>query len=162
MSVDGLIPLTKCVDCRDLINMVSTLELTLICVVVFIVILYLYIRHNDAALNRTPPEVLKLSPNRCSLNDIHARAEKLDREPISISVHLPPKTGRYYIVVGGVTIFASFHAIASHLWDIAEWVYRRLDRPPSTPTWRRSTQNKSPRHSLACSTRLDDRTGHIC
>jgi|ERR1700722_8884967 len=108
--------------------------------IVIPVLLYIYIKHNDSALTRLPPEALALSPHRCTAQDVHIRARNLAETPISTLEYLPPKTGRYYIVVGGVIIFFFIRSYCTHL-HIVVWVRRRLDSRPSTPTWRRPTQD---------------------
>ncbi|EIW77217.1 NAD(P)-binding protein [Coniophora puteana RWD-64-598 SS2] len=67
----------------------------------FVAFLYAYIRLNDAKLEVLPPEATKYSPERFTPESTHAVAEKLKREPISVKQHLPLKTGRRYIVIGG-------------------------------------------------------------
>ncbi|KAJ7164996.1 3-beta hydroxysteroid dehydrogenase/isomerase family-domain-containing protein [Mycena filopes] len=64
-------------------------------------LLFLYIRLNDQRLTSIPDGALAFSPTRCTVEDIHATAERLQRTPISILDQIPPKTGRRYIVVGG-------------------------------------------------------------
>jgi len=56
---------------------------------------------NNAALSRIPPRILELSPVRWGKADFQAVAKKVDESPVVIEEHLPPKTGRKYIVVGG-------------------------------------------------------------
>lgn len=74
-------------------------------------LLLLYIRLNDQRLTRIPHRALAFSPTRCTLEDVHLTAARLLESPISIIDQIPPKTGRRYIVVGGVCIdFTSFAA----------------------------------------------------
>lgn len=62
---------------------------------------FLYVRRNDAALSTLPPDAAAFSPLR--MTPALARlAEK--QAPLSVVDHLPPKTGRRYIVVGGVSV----------------------------------------------------------
>lgn len=64
----------------------------------------LYVRLNDQRLQVIPPELEKLSPKRLTLEDVRAEAKKLDNQKAIASTEiLPPKTGRRYIVVGGVS-----------------------------------------------------------
>ncbi|KAE9396469.1 hypothetical protein BT96DRAFT_111775 [Gymnopus androsaceus JB14] len=60
-----------------------------------------YCSVNNAALSRIPPRILELSPVRWGKADFQAVAKKVDESPVVIEEHLPPKTGRKYIVVGG-------------------------------------------------------------
>ena len=64
--------------------------------------LYLYI--NDQRLTRIPEGALIFSPKRCIPESVRSLAIQLDQSPpISSQCQLPPKTGRKYIVVGGVS-----------------------------------------------------------
>jgi hypothetical protein len=62
-------------------------------------LLGLYLRHVNRTLLSTPNEVQTISPNRFGKTTIIANYERLLKDPISVD--LPPKTGRRYIVVGG-------------------------------------------------------------
>ena len=69
-----------------------------------ILLLALYIYWNDRRLTRIPPGALHFSPKRYTAVDIHAEAERLaSSPPIDDTDKIPPKTGRRYIVVGGVS-----------------------------------------------------------
>lgn len=70
-----------------------------------VALLVLYIRSNDQRLTSIPESVLAVSPTRCTPEDVRLTAAKLQKSPISIGDQIPPKTGRRYIVVGGVNIF---------------------------------------------------------
>ena len=71
-----------------------------------ILLLVSYIYWNDRRLTRIPPPALYLSPKRTTAVDVHADAKRLATSPqIDDRESIPPKTGRRYIVVGGV----SFH-----------------------------------------------------
>ena len=63
------------------------------------VVLYLYRR--TLSMTGTPPEALKLSPQRWTQQEILDAYETVKRNPIDVTKSLPPKTGRRYIVVGG-------------------------------------------------------------
>ncbi|KAI8986719.1 NAD-P-binding protein [Trametes punicea] len=67
--------------------------------------LYLYVRANDAKLTRLPPEAVAFSPKRWSAEDVERTASSAALAGPSPSIYspeeLPPKTGRRYIVVGG-------------------------------------------------------------
>jgi hypothetical protein len=70
-----------------------------------ILLLVLYIRRNDRRLMSIPLEALQFSLKRCTPKDVNITAERLAHsEPLSKKDYasLPPKTGRRYIVVGGV------------------------------------------------------------
>ena len=69
-----------------------------------VLLLVLYIYWNDRRLIQTPPRALQLSPKRHTPLDVHAEAERLAASPpIEDTEKIPPKTGRRYIVVGGVS-----------------------------------------------------------
>jgi nucleoside-diphosphate-sugar epimerase len=66
-------------------------------------LLYLYIRLNDAKLMKLPHEVaLAFSPHRLSARDALEAAAKSETASLDSKMFLPPRTGRRYIVVGGV------------------------------------------------------------
>jgi hypothetical protein len=66
--------------------------------------LYLYIKQNDKGLTRLAPEALAFSPSRYTDNDTRSTAKQLAEYPISVLEQVPTKTGRRYIVVGGVSV----------------------------------------------------------
>jgi hypothetical protein len=72
-------------------------------------LLYFYIRLNDAKLMHLPRDVASaFSPQRINARDAleaaaAARREKPTPEP---KAFLPPRTGRRYIVIGGVRIMS--------------------------------------------------------
>jgi len=68
-----------------------------------LVLLALYIYWNDTRLKVTPTSASQFGPKRCTPADVRTRAKTLNMEGERIEV-LPPKTGRRYIVVGGVRI----------------------------------------------------------
>jgi hypothetical protein len=69
-----------------------------------ILLLVLYIYWNDRRLTQIPPRVLYFSPKRHTADDVHAQAERLAAAPpIDDMEQIPPKTGRRYIIVGGVS-----------------------------------------------------------
>jgi nucleoside-diphosphate-sugar epimerase len=71
-----------------------------------ILLLVLYIYWNDRRLTQIPPRALYFSPKRHTAVDIHAEAERLATSPpIDDTKKIPPKTGRRYIVVGGVSCY---------------------------------------------------------
>ena len=70
-----------------------------------VLLLYLYIRSNDAKLMRLPHEVaLAFSPKRISARDALEAASISEKTTLDSKVFLPPMTGRRYIVVGGVRL----------------------------------------------------------
>ena len=71
---------------------------------IFLLVLYIY--WNDRRLIQIPPRALCLSPKRHTAVDVHAEAERLAASPpIDDTETIPPKTGRRYIVVGGVSCY---------------------------------------------------------
>ena len=69
-----------------------------------ILLLVLYIYWNDSRLTQIPPRVLCFSSKRHTAEDVHAEAERLAAAPpIEDTEKIPPRTGRRYIVVGGVS-----------------------------------------------------------
>jgi hypothetical protein len=71
---------------------------------------YLYIRQNDRALTRLAPEALAFSPTRYTEDVARTAAKRFAEHPISVLDHIPPQTGRRYIVVGGVSFLSNCHA----------------------------------------------------
>lgn len=69
-------------------------------------LIWLYIRANDAKLMRLPPGAASFSPRRFTPEDARVSAKEVRENPIRIEDILPPKTGRRYIVIGGVRSFA--------------------------------------------------------
>ena len=81
------------------------LSLTVALLFLFLVlVLYLYIRLNDAKLMKLPDEVASaFSPHRISARDaLEAAAATSETIRLDSKTFLPPRTGRRYIVVGGV------------------------------------------------------------
>jgi len=86
--------------------LLAVAQRTALALIPFAIIAF-YIHWNDKALKRIPASVLYFSPKRCSAQDVRAMAESLaNSPPISIKdkQNMPPKTGRRYIVVGGVRL----------------------------------------------------------
>lgn len=69
-----------------------------------VLLLILYIRLNDSRLKSIPPDALAVSPKRWTEADVRSTAARLDKAPLSVRDQLGPRTGRRYIVVGGVSI----------------------------------------------------------
>lgn len=68
-----------------------------------ILLVYLYGKLNDAKLTKVPPEVRAQASTDFSPENIRLTAARLKEFPVQIGNHLPPRTGRRYIVVGGVS-----------------------------------------------------------
>lgn len=64
---------------------------------------YLYGKLNDAKLAKVPPEVRAQATCDFSPGNIRSTAARLKESPLRITSHLPPRTGRRYVVVGGVS-----------------------------------------------------------
>lgn len=72
-------------------------------VALFIILLGLYLHINDKRLTRVPEDAIIFSSERCTPETARSLANQLDKSPpITSQNQLPPKTGRRYIVVGGV------------------------------------------------------------
>jgi hypothetical protein len=70
-----------------------------------VLLLYLYVRLNDAKLMHLPHDVASaFSPKRISANDALEAAAAWEKVSTTLTAKtfLPPRTGRKYIVVGGV------------------------------------------------------------
>ena len=67
-----------------------------------ILLVYIYGKLNDAKLGKVPPEVRALATSNFSPENIRLTAARLKESPLQIRSRLPPRTGRRYIVVGGV------------------------------------------------------------
>ena len=67
------------------------------------VTVFLYGYLNDKKLGQLPPELTQIySPTRLTPQNVRAAAKALSRNPVVMKNFLPPKTGRRYVVVGGV------------------------------------------------------------
>jgi hypothetical protein len=100
--------------CRHLaLNEMFSIPVILTSIIPLAGALYLYIRHNDKKIMRLPDDVAAISAKELTPEVIHATAQKLVRNPITVTNVLPPKTGRRYMVVGGVCAFT----IASDVVD---------------------------------------------
>ncbi|GJE86581.1 NAD(P)-binding protein [Phanerochaete sordida] len=95
-------------------------------------LLVLYVKLNDAKLERLPPEAAHISPERWTKEQIKSCYAGLKDGPVSIlEGQLPPRTGRRYIVVGGAGFLGGW--IVLHLLQRGEdpRKIRVLDiRPP--------------------------------
>ena len=63
----------------------------------------LYAKLNDAKLLKLPPQVKAQLIGDISPENIRSTATRLTESPLRIASRLPPRTGRRYIVVGGVS-----------------------------------------------------------
>lgn len=68
-----------------------------------LLLIYLYGKLNDAKLIKVPPEVGAQATCDFSPENIRLTAARLKESPLQITDRLPPRTGRRYIVVGGVS-----------------------------------------------------------
>jgi len=75
----------------------------LILFLAFLLLIYLYGKLNDAKLSNVPPAVRAQTTCDFSPENIRLTAARLKESPLEITSHLPPRTGRRYIVVGGVS-----------------------------------------------------------
>ena len=67
-----------------------------------LLLVYLYVKLNDAKLAKVPPGVRAQTSGDFSPDNIRSTAKRLKDSPLQISNRLPSRTGRRYIVVGGV------------------------------------------------------------
>ena len=84
-------------------------------------LLYLYVRTNDAKIAALHPDAVKISPARWDMADVRRTAEAqraqlqaAGRTSLFTPGELPPKTGRRYIVIGGVSgrvLYSSGHRV---------------------------------------------------
>ncbi|EMD35997.1 hypothetical protein CERSUDRAFT_115935 [Gelatoporia subvermispora B] len=82
-------------------------------------VLYLYVRSNDAKLCRLPPEAAAFAKERWSPRMMKSTYESiLDSPTPFLRDELPPKTGRRYIVVGGAGFLGGW--IVLHLLERGE------------------------------------------
>lgn len=80
---------------------------------------YLYVRLNDAKLMQLPHDVASaFSPNRISAKDALEAAAAWEKVTATMRAEafLPPKTGRRYIVVGGVGSSSSPTCVAQNVF----------------------------------------------
>jgi hypothetical protein len=66
-------------------------------------LIYIYVKLNDAKLSKVPPEVRAQASCDFSPENIRLTAKRLKDSPLELKSHLPPRTGRRYVVVGGVS-----------------------------------------------------------
>jgi hypothetical protein len=64
---------------------------------------FAYVALNDRKLRAVPPEAIKASPERWTEEEVQKLLEKQAEEQVDdLTPYLEEKTGRRYIVVGGV------------------------------------------------------------
>lgn len=87
--------------------------------VVFVIVassfllLALYLRHVQNGMKQTPQEILDISPNRWTDEEVLTTYDRIGKQPVDFSSHLPPRLNRRYIVVGGSGLVGGF--IVLHL-----------------------------------------------
>ncbi|KAF1815941.1 putative 3-beta hydroxysteroid dehydrogenase/isomerase family protein [Eremomyces bilateralis CBS 781.70] len=64
-------------------------------------ILFIYLLRVNRALSSLPDEARKLSPHRFTSTEIRECARRLEGRTLDLKDHLPPRTGRRYVVTGG-------------------------------------------------------------
>lgn len=74
----------------------------LVNLVAFIASIVAYIRRNDHTITSIPHSAISLSPTRWTEGDIELVKQLHSETPLTIEEQLPPRTGRRYIVIGGV------------------------------------------------------------
>ena len=99
----------------EISHAVSTTNAAVLALLVVPLLIFLYIRSNDAKLTRLPPEALLISPKRWTEEDIQSCYKTAQDGPVSLlGDKLPPKTGRRYIVIGGVSARRTHANSSSH------------------------------------------------
>lgn len=78
-------------------------------IIVLVLIFYIYVLHNDQRLSVIPLRALAVSPHRWTRESVLLTAKRY-AEKGEPSLDFPPRTGRRYIVVGGVSgsLFGDF------------------------------------------------------
>lgn len=99
---------------------------TLVGTILIAVLIWCYVRWNDKALNAQPEkEFAAFSPNRVTAKEVlKTAAESLDK--LTVADQLPPRTGRRYIVVGGVS--DRNVPLMAAVDRIPGWLLGRVDR----------------------------------
>ncbi|KAJ3515634.1 hypothetical protein NLJ89_g1630 [Agrocybe chaxingu] len=64
-------------------------------------LLGLWLWHMNKVMTTVPPDALALSPHRWTVPEIRERAAQVTKQPLNTLPHLPPATGRRYVVIGG-------------------------------------------------------------
>ena len=134
--------------------------ITLLFLFLALLLLYLYIHLNDAKLMKLPHEVaLAFSPHRISARDALEAAAKSETTSLDSKMFLPPKTGRRYIVVGGVCQPSLAQVTCPLTWTLSGRLSRWLDCTPFARARRAPKADQSPGHTCPHTTRPDNRLG---
>lgn len=114
----------------------------------FLLLLYVYIKHNDKRLTSIPPEALSFSPKRFTEEDARSAEKQFAGKSVSVKEQLPPSTGRRYIVVGGVRDLKYVYVTHSDLLLIGMIgrLCRWMDRPSFVTARRRPSKDPYPRY----------------
>jgi nucleoside-diphosphate-sugar epimerase len=105
---------------------------TVILCLFLVLIPYLYVRLNDAKLMQLPREVASaFSPKRISARDALEAAAISEKTTLDAKWFLPPRTGRRYIVVGGVCSFVARERVGSTNLRLALAAFAPLSRNSS-------------------------------
>ncbi|KAF8186636.1 hypothetical protein BJ912DRAFT_852128 [Pholiota molesta] len=64
-------------------------------------VLTLWVWHINRGITIVPKDALRLSPHRWTVEQIRTAALEVQDKPLDTRPHLPPPTGRRYIIVGG-------------------------------------------------------------
>ena len=116
----------------------------------FTTLLALYIYTNDKKITRLPNNwELFTTKTRCTPDQVRATAKRLAEHPPSINNQLPPKTGRRYIVVGGVCPSPSPCIVKHLLWlsqggFLGGWITTQLLDRGEDPTYIRLLDIRPP------------------
>lgn len=116
--------------------------------------LYLYGLFNDQRLSQLPSEVIAFAPNRFTPHVVREAAEKLSSSPKIVKDVLPAKTGRRYIVVGGVNSLIVSVVLFANAYAFIGWLLGRLDCPTTPATWRGPEKDQDPRYPASDSSRF--------
>lgn len=100
-----------------------------------VLVIYLYCHLNDQRLSQLPSEARAFAPNRFTPHVVRETAEKLSSLPKLVKDVLPVKTGRRYIVVGGVSSLTVAHHSDANAWYFIGWLRGRLDCHTAPATW---------------------------
>lgn len=114
-------------------------------------LLLLYIRINDRVLGSIPNRALNVSPARCKPKDVLMTASRLARAPITSEAQIPPRTGRRYIIIGGVCtrMFNKDGTYCSQAGFLGGWIVVQLIQRGEDPKRIRVLDIRQPtRHDL--------------
>lgn len=95
-----------------------------VCIFAAATLLVLYLLLVNRSLTSTPEKVQSISPTRFDQVTIKRNYERLLENPISVD--LPPRTGRRYIVVGGAGFLSGVQCPATY--QHFSCIMSRLDR----------------------------------